>query len=97
MALAIIAVACLAVTATDDDTRRLFFGHWRSRHLGIAICAFYLGMLCLAYGISRRVVYRTLLVTLIAMATVGLIELAGLLKGLLGLFAASHPPQEVDL
>lgn len=78
VALFLAGIACLSFTATHDDTNRLFFGTWRTRHFLIAVLAFYLGALCLLASASKRALFAAIFATFLMVITLGMVELVGL-------------------
>jgi hypothetical protein len=69
VALLFAGVACLYFTATHDETSRLFFGSWRTRHFAIAIMAFYLGVLFFLAIASKRALFAAIFATFLAVIT----------------------------
>ncbi len=72
------AMGWLALTVRDDQTRRMFCGLWRTRDVIAALTLFYVALLLLAAAASRRAAFTVMLATLMIGASIGVLELLGI-------------------
>lgn len=100
IAFAVIAIittlAWLFFSADSDDDNWLFFDHWRTRHILVAAAGLWLAAAGLFIALSRRTLFKFILATLIASATLTILEVAGFL-GLVNYTHLFHSDQHLGL